>query len=337
MILVTGGTGLVGSHLLYYLSLKHDRVKATYRRKEKLNMVKHVFSYYSKDYEILFNKIEWIEATLVDIPKLTDAFDGVDYVYHCAAKVSFDPNQYRKLRKTNIEGTANIVNLCIENNIKKLCYVSSVAAIGDAKHGAYANEESPWNSDGDHSVYAITKYGGEIEVWRGSQEGLDVVIVNPGIIIGPGFWRTSSGSLIRRIHKGLNYYTAAFSGYIDIHDVVKPMIALMESTIKNENFVLVADNLNFQEFALKVAHHLNVKPPQKQASKFILQVAWRFDWLGNKLFNKKRKLTKHMVRSITTDNYFSNEKLKKRLDYTFKPLEKSIAETCQFYLSDLDS
>ena len=334
MILVTGGTGLVGSHLLYYLSLKHDKLRATYRRKEKINLVKHVFSYYSENANTLFNKIEWVETDLNNVPKLSDAFAGVDYVYHCAAKVSFDPNQYRKLRKVNIEGAANIVNLCISNHVKKLCYVSSVAAVGDSEKNKFANEASPWNNEADHSIYAITKYGGEMEVWRGSQEGVDVVIVNPGIIIGPGFWRTSSGSLIRRIDKGLKYYTTADSGYIDIHDVVKPMIMLMESDVKNEGFILVSDHISFKTFAEDVSKALGVKPPIKKASNFMLQFVWRLDWLGNKLFGKRRKLTKHMVRSITTNNYFSSEKIKKTLDYKFKSIDDSIAETCRLYLSD---
>ena len=336
MILVTGGTGLVGSHLLYYLSLKHEKIRATYRREEKLQLVEHVFSYYSENAASLFNKIEWVQAEINNIPKLADAFNDVDYVYHCAAKVSFDPNQYRKLRKSNIEGTANIVNLCISNQVKKLCYVSSVAAIGDSPKEKYASERSPWNNEADHSVYAITKYGGEMEVWRGSQEGIDVVVVNPGIIIGPGFWRTSSGSLIRRIHKGLKYYTSADSGYVDIHDVVKPMITLMESTIKNQGYILVADHMTFKTFAEKVSKALGVSPPQKEVSKTMLKLAWRLDWLRNKLLGKRRKLTKHMVRSITTDNYFSNEKVKSDLGYEFMSLDDSIAATCRLYLSDLD-
>lgn len=337
MILVTGGTGLVGSHLLYYLVQSNDVIRATYRSEKKIEAVKHVFSYYTEDVDSLFSKIEWIETTINDIPNLTKAFIGITYVYHCAALVSFDPNQYRTLRKINIEGTANIVNLCISNNVAKLCYVSSVAAVGDSEVNGLLTEETPWNSEADHSVYAITKYGAELEVWRGTQEGLDAVIVNPGIIVGPGFWRSSSGSLFKRIYKGLKYFTNSISGYIDVHDTVMLMIQLMESTVKNKRFILVAENISFKTFANKVAQSINVVPPKKEASKFLLQMAWRLDWLRYFFKRNYRKLTKQMVNSITSDSHYSSEKIKTELAYSFKSIDKSITETSHLFSKDLET
>src|SRR5690606_20249767 len=182
MILVTGGTGLVGSHLLYKLVSNGESVKAIYRREHKLELVKRVFAYYTQDFEALFSKIDWVDADITDVPKLSEAFQNVTYVYHCAAFVSFEPDKYHQLRKINIEGTANVVNLCVANNVKKLCYVSSIAAVG---HHADAmqliTEETHWNPEDDNSVYAITKYGAEIEVWSGTQEGFDAIVGNPGI------------------------------------------------------------------------------------------------------------------------------------------------------------
>ncbi|MCO4822775.1 MAG: SDR family oxidoreductase, partial [Flavobacteriaceae bacterium] len=195
MILVTGGTGLVGSHLLYQLVKADQDIRAIYRSEDKLALVKKVFSYYTEDFEFLFSKIEWLKGDLNNIPLLEDAFKDVGYVYHCAAFISFDPSDYRQLRKINIDGTANIVNLSIINQVKKLCYVSSIAAVGQTETNETINENTEWNKENHHSVYAITKYGAEMEVWRGTQEGLDAVIGNPGIIIGPGFWRAGSGSL----------------------------------------------------------------------------------------------------------------------------------------------
>ena len=335
MILVTGGTGLVGSHLLYYLSLSGHSVRATFRTKSKLDTVKHVFSYYSENHETLFNTIEWTEASLNDIPKLTDAFKDVTTVYHCAASVTFDPNRYHELRKVNIEGTANIVNLCVANHVKKLCYVSSIAAVGDDLTGAPATEKTSWNPEADNNIYGITKHGAEMEVWRGTQEGVDAVVVNPGVIIGPGFWRTSSGSLIKRIHKGVNYYTTGVTGYIDIHDVIKCMIQLMESTIKNERYILVADHLSIKEFVEKVAVNLQVKPPKREASRWLLQIAWRLDWLSYFFKRKYRRLTKHNVRSLTSNSYYNNDKIRSTIGMNFKPLDISIRETCSLFLKDL--
>ncbi len=334
MILVTGGTGLVGSHVLYYLCKANQEVRALYRNEKKRALVKNVFSYYSENFEDLFNSINWVHSNLNDIPTLTDAFKDIDTVYHCAALVTFDPNRYHELRKSNIEGTANIVNLCISNAVSKICFVSSIAAVGDDSNGNPATEETPWNSDADNNIYAITKYGAELEVWRGTQEGVDAIIVNPGIIIGPGFWRSSSGSLIKRIYKGLKYYTEGVSGYIDIHDVVQAMIQLMNSPIRNERYILVEDHMSFKDFAVKVAETLQVKPPHKKATNFKLQIAWRLDWLNYFFKRKYRRLTKHNVRSITSNSYYNTAKIKSALSMRFKPIDKSITETCQYFLKD---
>ena len=198
MILVTGGTGLVGSHLLYELTLKNEFVRAIYRNEKKLSVVKKIFSYYTKTPDLLFNKIQWIQADLLDVTLLIEAFKDVRWVYHCAAFVSLEPNKYLKLRKTNIEGTANIVNLCLSNGIEKLCYVSSVAALGKPLNNLEIDENSLWNPEAPNSLYGITKYGAEMEVWRGTQEGLNAVIVNPGVILGPGIWNDGSGQIFKR-------------------------------------------------------------------------------------------------------------------------------------------
>ncbi|MDX1318046.1 MAG: NAD-dependent epimerase/dehydratase family protein, partial [Xanthomarina gelatinilytica] len=289
MILVTGGTGLVGSHLLYQLTTNNNPVRAIYRNKNKLALTKKIFSYYSENPDILFNKIDWVEADLLDIPLLTEAFKGITHVYHAAAFVSFEPDKYHLLRKTNIEGTANIVNLSIANKIEKLCYVSSVATIGSATSKDTLNELTLWNPEADNSVYSITKYGAEMEVWRGTQEGLDAVIVNPGVIIGPGIWNYGSGNIFKKVYNGLPFYTKGVTGYVGIEDVVLPMMKLMESPIKNERFILVSENWPYKQFIDKIATSLNVKAPSKKASSLLLQMGWRLDWLKHKLTGKRRR------------------------------------------------
>ncbi|MBR9846803.1 MAG: NAD-dependent epimerase/dehydratase family protein [Algicola sp.] len=336
MILVTGGTGLVGSHLLYKLVNENEQVKAIYRRSHTLERVKHVFSYYSEHHKALFEKIKWVEADLNDIPALEAAFEDVDYVYHCAAFVSFEPDKYYQLRNINIEGTANIVNLCISNSIKKLCYVSSIAAIGhEANPNQLITEETEWNPEADNSVYAITKYGAELEVWRGTQEGVPAVIVNPGIILGPGFWKGgSSGNLFRLIHKGLNYYTSGSTGYIDVWDVCDVMQKLMQSDIRNERFILISENLSFNEFQKKVAQQLDVKPAQKEAGSLILELGWRLDWLMSKLFGKRRKLSKQLAKSVRTKTVYDHTKIKNTLDLEFSTIDNAIEKVAAYYLKD---
>ncbi|TJY37969.1 NAD-dependent epimerase/dehydratase family protein [Pontimicrobium aquaticum] len=336
MILVTGGTGLVGSHLLYQLVVSGKAVRAIYRTKKKIKAVKKVFSYYSEDYENLFAKIEWFEATLNNIPQINEAFKDITYVYHCAAFISFDPKDYHTLRRVNIEGTANIVNLSVSQNVKKLCYVSSIATIGKKENNLLITEETHWNPEAEQSVYSITKYGAEMEVWRGTQEGLDAVIVNPGVIIGSGFWRGGgSGSLIKLVYKGFIRLTEGVVGYVSVKDVANTMIKLMESNIINERYILVSDNLSYTDFFTKTANYLNVKAPQKKASKFLLSIAWRLDWLRSKLFNKKRRLVKQTTKTITTKSYYSNNKIKNAIDYNFAPIDEYLPETCQFFLKEL--
>ena len=337
MILVTGGTGLVGSHLLFKLVSKGEQVRAIYRRQHKLESVKHVFSYYSDQSEALFNTIEWIEANINDIPALETVFVGVNHVYHCAAFVSFEPDKFEALRKINIEGTANIVNLSIAHKVKKLCYVSSIAALGVQENSdTFITEQTPWNPEKDNSVYAITKYGAELEVWRGTQEGLGAIIVNPGVILGSGYWHGgSSGALFRQAYKGSKYYTEGVTGFVDIWDVINPMMALMESDILNENYILVSENLSFKAFQELMAKALCVQPPKKKIRKFILSLGWRLDWLNHKLFGKRRRLSKQSANSLLSVCKYDNSKIIKELDYTFKPINTSIQEVGQFFLKDI--
>ena len=337
MILVTGGTGLVGSHLLYKLTKNNKKVRAIYRRAHKLESVKHVFSYYIDDYQSLYDRIDWVDCDISDIPKLNEVFKGITHVYHCAAFVSFEPDKYKLLRKINIKGTANIVNCCISHSVKKLCYVSSIAALGHHQD-AYKliDETTAWNPEEDHSVYAITKYGAELEVWRGSQEGVDVVIVNPGIILGPGFWHGGGSSgLFKQVYKGLKYYTTGVTGYVDVWDVVDPMILLMAGQHKNEGYILVSENISFKDFIFKTAEELKVAAPKKVANPWLLQLAWRLDWLTFKLFGKRRRLSKHMAESACTMTLYDHNKVKTALNYKFKPIDESVKEVCALFMDDL--
>lgn len=336
MILVTGGTGLVGSHLLYQLVSKNKTVKALYRNESSFKAVKHVFSYYSENSQELFDSITWVKGDITDNSTLDIAFNEIDIVYHCAAFVSFEPNKYHQLRQANIYGTANIVNRCIFHGIKKICYVSSIAAIGHHQDpNKLIDENTHWNPEEDNSVYAITKYGAEIEVWRAYQEGLEVVIVNPGVIIGPGFWKYGSGNLIKKVHQGFKYYTKGTTAYVDIWDVVNPMIALTESDINGERFILASENLSFKEFLDKTAKILTVPSAQKEATSRLLNIGWRLDWLNHKLTGKRRKLSKQLAKTAQTNTLYTSQKLKDVLNYQFKSMDESLSITAKYYRDDL--
>ena len=270
MILVTGGTGLVGAHLLLTLVNNGEKVRAIHRVSSDLDAVKNVFSYDTCETQTLFNKIEWIIADITDVTTLEAAFKNIEYVYHCAAFISFNPRHYSVLKKVNIEGTANVVNFCLTEGVKKLCYVSSIATLGKTTDESFSTEETEFKPEEKNSVYAITKHEAEMQVWRGTQEGLDAIIVHPGVIIGEGIWNSASGGIFRTISKGLRYFTPGGVSIVDVKDVVKVMINLISSPIKNEAYILVAKNIYFKELLTKISDGLNKKPPNKTIAKWIM-------------------------------------------------------------------
>lgn len=327
MILVTGGTGLIGSHLLFHLVNSGEKVKAIYRTENSIKKVSNVFAYYSQKPSSLLEKVLWVRADITDIGALDPIFKDVEQVYHAAAFISFDPRHYKSLVKINTEGTANIVNLCLKHGVKKLCYVSSIAAIGPSVKNAMATEENEWN-DTQASVYGLTKHDAELEVWRGSQEGLPVVIVNPGVVIGPGFWRTGSGTFFTYASKGKKSFIPGGTGFVTINDVISSMVALMESNVQGERFILVNENLSYGELFQKISPKLGLEPPSKKVSFWALELFWRWDWLRSHLRGKRRRLTKAMAKGLYHQEVYSNEKLKKTLSFKFGDLDEAIAFCC---------
>lgn len=335
MIVVTGGTGLVGAHLLFALTKNGGQIRATYREEKKLANTRQVFASYTINFQSQFNRIDWVKADLNDIPALSKALKGATYVYHCAAFVSFEPDKYHILRRTNIEGTANVVNICIEYNIKKLCYVSSVATLGSPLKGKEITETTYWNPEDDNSVYGITKYGAEMEVWRGTQEGLDAVIVNPGVILGAGIWHYGTGNLFKKAHEGYKYYPKGSIGLVNVKDVIKIMIALTNSSITNERFIVVAENWSYKKFLSNLSTSVNGQKPKKLIPKIAMEIIWRFDWIKNKLIGKRRVITKHLAKSLMSEKHFSNEKIITVLNYSFEPIEETIKELGDQYLKEV--
>jgi dihydroflavonol-4-reductase len=321
MILVTGGTGLVGAHLLLHLVEQGENVRAMYRTTTSIEKTKNLFTLYQKLH--LFETIEWIEADILDIPSLEIAFQNIKFVYHCAALISFDPKDEDVIRKTNIEGTANIINFCLAYNIKKMLFVSSIAALGDPTSAeTIISETTEWNPEKPHSDYAISKYGAEMEVWRGQQEGLNVLIVNPGIIVGPGFPEQGSGTLFSAVAKGLSFYTLGTTGFIAVTDVVEASVQLMNSDIKNERFTLIENNYSFQEILNCIADNMQMKRPQWHATPFLMNVFWRMDWLLSTFFFQKRKLSRASAKASKSKNKYTNSKIKSALNTDFKPVIK---------------
>lgn len=332
MILVTGGTGLVGAHLLFQLSLTEEKIIAIHRKNSDINAVKRVFGYYANDVESQFEKITWIEADICDIPSLEIAFKNIDYVYHCAALVSFNKKDYRNMRKINIEGTANMVNLSISYNITKFCYVSSIATIEKNTTNKLIDETNEWNTETNNYGYAITKYGAEMEVWRGSQEGLNIVMVNPGVILGAGFWKNGPGELFTKVYNGFKFYTDGVTGFVAVKDVVKAMINLMNSNIKNERFILVAENSSFKNVFFAIADNFGKKRPSIKVTKTLSNIAWRLEWIKSLITRKAPLITKHSAKASMSCYKYSSNKIIKAINFKFETLNDSIKDICNDYL-----
>jgi len=333
MILVTGGTGLVGSHLLYHLTQNDEQVRAIYRSEKSLEKVRKVFSYYTDQVDDFFSKIDWQQADITEVPAMIPLFKDVTHVYHCAALISFVPSDYREMRKVNIHGTAILVNLAIDAGVKKFCYVSSIAVVGDDPKKAIADEENEWSGNEKNHGYAITKYGGEMEVWRASQEGVDVVIVNPGVILGSGFWDSGSGSLFSQVYNGFSFYSSGSTGFVGVEDVVTSMIQLMESDVKNERFILVSENKSFGTILFAIADAFGKKRPSKLVKPWMSGLFWRWEWLQSKFTLKKPRMSKHSAKSLHTKTEYSSAKIQNAIGFKFQKMDAVIHKVCNDFTS----
>jgi dihydroflavonol-4-reductase len=329
MILVTGGTGLVGSYLLYELTRKGHKVRALLRPGKKPYDTSKLFKCLASENENFIEQVEWVEGDVLDLFSLHQAMQGVDYVYHCAALVSFNPQQLKEMLAVNIEGTSNVVNSCLENGIKKLCHVSSIASLGQADKGEMINENAKWKTSRLNSGYAISKYGGEREVWRGIEEGLNAVIVNPSVIIGAGCHPRATNQLFHSIKSFIPFYSEGVNGYVDVRDVVGAMVLLMESSISSERYVLNSENLTLKEFFSKVAEILGKPHPHIALNGSLMTtIAW-LEEMRARLSRSRPLLTRENVRAAMSKSYYSADKFKTAFGYSFIPVTESLNRALQ--------
>lgn len=334
MILVTGGTGLLGSHLLYELTRNGENVRALKRASSKVELVRKVFGYYTNDPEKALTRINWIDGDITNQADVFAALKGVKKIYHSAGFVSFDPSDNADIISINVKGTENIVNGCLENGIEKLCYVSSASAIGQGENGELLNEDIYWTRKGKESIYATSKYQAEMEVWRGINEGLNAVIVNPSIIIGPGDWQRSSIRLFHEVNKGLSFYTEGTTGYVDVRDVVRAMIFLMNSNFSSERYIISAGNYSYKYILSLIAESLGKRPPVIRATPLMIRTASLFDWIWSLLTAGSRTITKDIITASKNRICFSNDKIRKTAGMEFIPIEESIRHTAELFLND---
>lgn len=334
MNLITGATGLVGAHVALQLLKQQKPVVAIKRLNSDMTKTKKLFSYYTPDYETLFQQIKWINADICDIYSVLDALEGIDTVYHCAGFVSFNKKDNKQLYKINTEGTANMVNACLEKNIKTLCHVSSIATLQNPDITQNIDESVYWKSSPNASDYAISKYNGEREVWRGMEEGLSAIIVNPSIILSPGFWNQSSGKLTSTCYKGTPFYTNGSSATVNAMDVANCMIALVTKNLTGKRYILSENNYSFKEIAATIQKQFGNKEPQIEVGKPLLILAKWAESISRVFSGKEQMLSINTIHSILEKNSYSNTRIKKELDYKFIPFSESVKFICTAYIND---
>ncbi|MDQ3192131.1 MAG: NAD-dependent epimerase/dehydratase family protein [Bacteroidota bacterium] len=333
MILVTGATGLLGAHLLVDLVKSGQKVRALKRENSNFAVVEKIFKLYAPE-KSLYDSVEWVEGDILDVFSLFQALEGVDYIYHCAAMVSFDPSDRDKMLKINATGTANLMNIALEKAVKKVCHVSSVAALGKHDLSSEITEKNWWKNTPGNSRYAISKYSAEREAWRAAEEGLNVVIVNPSVILGPGDWSKGSAGIISTAFKGMKFYATGTTGFVDVRDVSKCMIKLMESTLSGERYIISSENINYRDLFNLLHDHLGRKRPSIKAGKFLTGLTWRTEFIRSLFVGSTPLITRETAQASGSSVYFSNEKIKKQLNIEFIPVAQSIKDICKIFLEE---
>jgi len=323
MVLVTGGTGFLGSYIIKELVERNYPVRAI-RRSRKI-------PFYIPGR--IFEKVQWVEGDILDPVSLEEAMINIDAVIHSAAIISFHKADKKKMYHVNVQGTANVVNAAIEKNISRLVHISSVAALGRSKTGGPVNEEREWQESNINTHYAISKYKAEMEVWRGIGEGLSAVIINPSTVLGYGDWDTSSCRIFKTIYNEFPWYSTGINGFVDIEDVARTTVLLMQSDIREQRFIANADNWSFQQLFNTIADGFGKKHPHRRATPLVGSLAWRMEKFKTLFSGEMPLLTRESAKVAHSHTFFENDKLLKAFpQFSFTPLQESIQKTCKKYL-----
>lgn len=332
MVLVTGATGILGRVIVLELLRRGKAVRAAKRTTSNLQEVRESLRFYTENSDEVFAKIEWVDVDFNDLFGLEQVLEGITEVYHCAATVSFDPSLSKQMFKTNIDGTKNLLTACENSSVKKFCFVSSVAVLDGVNEQGETDETCDYNTKLDHSTYAVSKHFSEMEVWRAEAEGLSTVIVNPGVIIGSGNWDSSSGLLFKNLLRGVTF--AGGASYIDVRDVAKISVELMEREIFGERFILVSENRRFHEVGTYVRRKFGKDAPkviQRPLLKIVQVFAILFGWL----FPALRMVNKVSIDTVDGLSNISNKKIRQTLGCDFIPVTESLDFHLENYISDL--
>lgn len=312
--LVTGSAGLVGRELVMQLLDAGERVRALYHKRVP-DLPEH-------------SNLELVQGDLLDVVDLDDWMQDVQQVYHCAGLIKYTPGSRNDLHQVNVVATANLVNACLRHSVKKMVHVSSIAALG--RSDASISEDTKWSAQNNNSVYGESKYWGEMEVWRGGAEGLDVVVVNPGIILGPGDWNEGSTAIFRNVWEGFNWYSTGINGFVDVRDVVRAMMQLMQSEINQERFILVAENKSYRDVFFGIADAFGSPRPKRKVIPFLAELVWRLEWFKSKITGKEPLVTKETARAALGNSVYDNRKLLNTLpSFSYQNMNDTLEYCCR--------
>lgn len=327
MILVTGGTGFIGSYLLRELIAGGEQVIAIKRPTSSLELVNDVA-----------DRVQWREADILDMPSLEAVLDsppfggsGEALIYHCAAVVSHRARDNRHMMRVNIDGTANLVNVCLAHGVRKIVHVSSIAALGRSSRSEDIDETHEWVRSRYNAPYGLSKFRAEREVWRGIAEGLNAVIVNPSVVLGPGQWTTGTGRMFRLVDGGLKIYPNTTTGFVDVRDVVDCMIRFMKSDIGGQRFILSAENRSMKDVLTMIAQALGKRPPRIKATPNLVQLALIYEGLRS-LTGKYPRYTRALARNSQTAYSYDNSKVREILGFEFRDLRETVEWVASEYV-----
>ena len=319
MIFITGASGLLGSYICRKLVQEGCSVRALRRKSSKLSLLHDIES-----------QIEWIEGDILDLISLQEGLKGCSKIIHCAGMVSYHSKDADQLMKVNQEGTANLVNVALQQNVSTFVHISSVAAIGRSAKASSINENFKWADADEHTAYGISKHLAEMEVFRGGVEGLEVVILNPALVLAPGPWEQSSMQVFKYVNDQRPFYTSGCMNYIDARDVANIAFMALESALKaGERYILSAGHISYKEFFNLVANYMEKKAPSVQVNSYLLQAAYYLEGLRSQLKGQRPLITKETLKLAQQQLIFENAKVQQALDYQFIPLEESISWTCR--------
>lgn len=327
-VLITGGTGFLGSYIVKELVQKNYSVRAIRRTTSKLPF------YIPGE---IFQNVEWVPGDVLDVISLEEAMEDVDAVIHSAAVISFHKADKERMYHVNIEGTANVVNAALEKNISRFVHVSSVAALGRTKTGGHVNEEKEWQENKVNTHYAISKHRAEMEVWRAIGEGLNAVMINPSTVLGYGDWNSSSCRIFQTVYNEFPWYSTGVNGFVGIEDVARATVLLMESNISEQRFIANSENWSFQQLFNAIADGFGKKRPHRRVTPLLGGFAWRMEKIKSLFADSKPLLTKESMRVAFSHTYFGNDKLLNSLSgFSFMPLQESIQIACKKYLNAIN-